>query len=283
MIDHAKLKSALKTLDSAPKAINAAKSKYTSELQTIRELEKGGNYSPNYINRQKEAAKKERDRTVKSLAESMITAYETVVENNDYSAEQLALDDPKFTNALNIVTLLGKNMPHSTQASVLAQFRGNPAALSVLEQAYRKNGLYFADMAHEMQKPISTQTLEEMQNCLAGYVYNAEQKGIYDLDTDKIYWSQGDYAKQAQRLGYDLENESVFDYALAEESRRLELASYSSDPDTRSHAQAQSYALEKARLELAAARKNGGDEAGIFEKALAQVERLATLPSNGEG
>lgn len=282
MIDHAKLKSALKTLDSAPKAIEAAKSRYMAEMQTIKEQEASGKFAPVQIKASREQAKKEKDRVIKALAESMKPALKTVRENNDYTGEQLSLDDAKFSNALSVINMLGHSMPLSTQASILGQFRGNPAALSVLEQAYKKNNLYLSSVAHEMQQPVNSQALDEMGEALAFYDHNAA-KGIYDLDYDKIRWTHKAFAEQAERMGYDTTSENPYDYALAEESRRLELDSYSSDPDTRARATAQRFALEKARLELAETRKSGGDEAGIFEKALAQVERLTTLPSNGEG
>ena len=46
MIDHAKLKAALKTLDSAPKAIDAAKARYRTKMQEIKEMEASGKYAP---------------------------------------------------------------------------------------------------------------------------------------------------------------------------------------------------------------------------------------------
>lgn len=282
MIDHKALKAALKTLDSAPRAIEAAKTKYRAEMNDIRAKESSGNYGPNNIRQMQEAAKRERDRAIKSLAESMKPALQTVRANNDYSGEQLSLDDPKFSNALTVIGMLGKSMPLSTQASILGQFRGNPAALSVLEQAYKKNGLYLASTAHEMQRPINSQALDEMEIALAYYDHSAAQ-GFPDFDYGKIRWTHQAFAEQAERLGYDTTDESPYAYALAEESRRLELDSYSDDPVTRARAQAQRLALEKGRMELEAARKNGTDEASAFERALAQVERLSTTPDTGAG
>lgn len=275
MIDHKKLKSALQTLDSAPKAISRAKSEYTSKMQGIRELERSGRYSPNYIKQAQDTARREKDRTVKAMAESMISALQTVRENNDYTGEALSLDDPKLTNALNITSMLGKKMPAATQANILAQFRGNPAALSVLEGAYRQNGLYFADMAHEMQRPINTQAMDEMERCLAGYVYNQKAHGVFDVDFAPATWTMGDFAKQAQRLGYDLSDESAYSFALNEELRRLDEASFKTeDPSARAAIFAQRTAILKAQREVTEARAAGKDEAAAFEHGLAQVERL---------
>ena len=276
MIDHAKLKAALKTLDSAPKAIDAAKARYRTKMQEIKEMEASGKYAPLNIKTAKTEAQRERDRTVKALAESMLPALETVKRNNDYTGEQIALDDPKFTNALNVISLLGKNVPLSTQASILSQFRGNPAALSVLEQAYKKNNLYMHTTAHEMQKPVSAAAIDDMETALSYYVYNA-QKGIYDFDTTKCHWTQHEFGEQAERLGYDTSAESPYAYALAEESRRLEAEQFTElDDKERVRNRAQLYAVQKAQRDLTNARTSGGDEAAVFEAALRQVERLAT-------
>ena len=66
-IDHRSLRQALRTLDEAPKKITQAKRQYSADLEEIRKLEKTGNYSPNYILREKEKSKKSATGLLKRL------------------------------------------------------------------------------------------------------------------------------------------------------------------------------------------------------------------------
>lgn len=274
-IDHKALKQALKTLDSAPKEITRAKERYSQQLAEIRKREASGDAAPNQIKQAREKAKAERDRVVKALAESMFPALETVRANNDYTAADLDLDDKKLQTALTIINSQGKNLSHALQVKLLAQFRGDPAALSVLEGAYKKNGLYFAGMAKEMQRPIGSQALEEMETALAYYSYYASQ-GIYDFDEKKVFWTRNAYADQAQRLGYDLDGEpDPYEYALSEMRRKIEEETFSDDPVARATVLARQWAVESAAREIANAKQSGKDEAGIFNEAIVRLQRLS--------
>lgn len=275
-IDHKALSQALRTLDSAPKEIKATKHRYEQTLSEIRMQEQTGNYSPNYIKQKRESAKTDHDRVVDRLAESMKSALAVVKANNDYSSAEVKLDDPKLTNAFNIVSAMGKNTPYNTQISILNQFRGNPAALQVLEGLYRNNGLYFEKLAKDMQKPISSQAIEEMERTLAYYDYNVKKKGIYDLPIDKqAYWTKGEFAEQATRLGYDLKNESdPYEYALTEMQRVLNEERIYGDTETKAIATAQSIALGNAMQEISEAKRTGADESSVFNNALKQFERF---------
>ena len=281
-IDHKALRQALKTLDSAPKEITRAKERYTQQLAEIRKREASGDAAPNEIKRAREKAKAERDRVVKALAESMFPALATVKANNDYTAADLDLDDKKLQTALTIINSQGKNLSHALQVKLLTQFRGDPAALSVLEGTYKKNGLYFSSMAKEMQRPISDSVLDEMEAALAYYSYYAAQ-GIYDFDEKRIFWTRNAYADQAKRLGYDLDGEAdPYEYALSEMRRQIEEDTFSDDPTAKATVLARQWAVESAARELANAKNTGKDEASIFNAAIVKLQSFSQTPAAEE-
>lgn len=273
-INHAALKQALRTLDESPKRITQAKQQYSTDLEEIRKLERTGNYSPNYIAKAKADAKEKRDRTIKTLVESLKPALATVKANNDYSTAELNLDDPKLQAALSIINTQGKNLAHNLQVTILSQFRGNPSALAVLEGAMKSHGLYFSGLAREMQKPISSEALENMTTALAFYDYGVMSKGIYDFDEKKIYWTQNAFKEQAQRLGYDLENgtEDAYVYALTELQRQAEEERFSPEEENSTKAAVRRMMLDSIKAEVADAKKNGQDEAEAFNRAIKRTK-----------
>lgn len=281
-IDHKALKQALRTLDEAPKKISQAKRQYSADLEEIRKLEKTGNYSPNYIAKAKADAKEKRDRAVKTLAESMKPALNVVRANNDYSTAELDLNNPKLQTALNIINGQGKNLAHNLQVQILNQFRGDPSSLAVLEGAMKANGLYFHSLAHEMQKSVSSEAINNMNSALNYFDYYAS-KGIYDFDEKKIYWTQNAFAEQAQRLGYDLEDgtQDAYNFALAELRRQAESERFG-DPNNSAEAWARKMALDMAQNEVTKARESGQDEAEAFNRAIKRIQQktaeMATEP-----
>ena len=272
MIDHTSLKKALKTLDSAPREVERAKEKYQKTLEDIRAEEAKGIWSPNNIRDRREKAKAERDRVIKGLTDSMKTALEVVKANNDYENTELNLDNPKLALAFNIINSTGKNLSYRQQVNLLNQFRGDPASLHVIEDAFKKHGLYFASLAHEMSKPISNEAIHDMEMVFAYADYDAG-KGIIDLPMDKARWTKNQFAEQAQRLGYDISNESdPYEYALAEMKRKLENDYFFSESkEEKVIASAQSMAVDAAMSEITEAKKSGSDEADIFNKAIARI------------
>ena len=277
-IDHRSLRQALRTLDEAPKKITQAKRQYSADLEEIRKLEKTGNYSPNYIAKAKADAKEKRDRAVKTLAESMKPALNVVRANNDYSTAELDLNNPKLQTALNIINGQGKNLAHNLQVQILNQFRGDPSSLAVLEGAMKANGLYFHSLAHEMQKSISSEAIDNMNAALNYFDYYAS-KGIYDFDEKKIYWTQNAFAEQAQRLGYDLEDgtQDAYTFALAELRRQAEQERFG-DPNNSAEAWARKMALDMAQNEVTKARESGQDEAEAFNRAVKRIQQKAAEP-----
>ena len=263
---------ALKTLDTAPKEIDKAKAEYRAKLDEIRQHEASRQWSPASLDRMKAEAKAKRDRTISGLADGMINAYNYVVTNNTYTGADLDLDDPKFNKAITLISVLGDKMPYDTQVSVLNQFRGNTAALAVLEEAYKKNHLYAASMAHDMQRPISSQAMENMSRTLNTYVYKRDFKGVIDFDIDEhSRWTKDAFGKQAQRLGLDMDSASdPYEFALEQMRSGLEEDMFNGKAS--SNSQALQWRLDLAKQEIARAKANGEDVASVFNAAMKRVE-----------
>ena len=263
---------ALKTLDTAPKEIDKAKAEYRAKLDEIRQHEASRQWSPAAIDRMKAEAKAKRDRTISGLADGMINAYNYVATNNTYTGADLDLDDPKFKTAVNLLSVLGNKMPYDTQVSILNQFRGNTAALAVLEEAYKKNNLYTASMAHDMQRPISGEAMTNMANTLNAYLYNKETKGIIDFDIDQYSrWTKNAFGQQAQRLGLDMDSASdPYEFALEQMRSGLEEDMFNGKAS--SNSQALQWRLDLAKQEIARAKANGEDVASVFNAAMKRVE-----------
>lgn len=266
------LAKALKTLDTAPKEIEKAKSEYRAKMDEIRQHEASRQWSPASLDRMKAEAKAKRDRTISGLADGMINAYNYVATNNNYTGADLDLDDPKFNKAITLISVLGDKMPYDTQVSVLNQFRGNTAALAVLEEAYKKNNLYAASMAHDMQRPISSQAMENMSRTLNTYVYKRDFKGVIDFDIDEhSRWTKDAFGKQAQRLGLDMDSASdPYEFALEQMRSGLEEDMFNGKASTNS--QALQWRLDLAKQEVARAKANGEDVASVFNAAMKRVE-----------
>lgn len=268
------LAKALKTLDTAPKEIDKAKAEYRAKMDEIRQHEASRQWSPASLDRMKAEAKAKRDRTISGLADGMINAYNYVATNNNYTGADLDLDDPKFNKAITLISVLGDKMPYDTQVSVLNQFRGNTAALAVLEEAYKKNHLYAASMAHDMQRPISSQAMENMSRTLNTYVYKRDFKGVIDFDIDEhSRWTKDAFGKQAQRLGLDMDSASdPYEFALEQMRSGLEEDMFNGKAS--SNSQALQWRLDLAKQEIARAKANGEDVASVFNAAMKRVEEF---------
>lgn len=263
---------ALKTLDTAPKEIEKAKYEYRAKLDEIRQHEASRQWSPASLDRMKAEAKAKRDRTISGLADGMVSAYNIVAANNTYTGADLDLDDPKFNKAITLISVLGDKMPYDTQVSILNQFRGNTAALAVLEEAYKKNHLYTASMAHDMQRPISGEAMENMAHTLNTYLYNKEDKGVIEFDIDQYSrWTKDAFGKQAQRLGLDMDSASdPYEFALEQMRSGLEEDMFNGKASKNS--QALQWRLDLAKQEVARAKANGEDVASVFNAAMKRVE-----------
>lgn len=262
---------ALKTLDTAPKEIEKAKYEYRAKLDEIRRHEASRQWSPASLDRMKAEAKAKRDRTISGLADGMVSAYNYVATNNTYTGADLDLDDPKFNKAITLISVLGDKMPYDVQINILNQFRGNTAALSVLEEAYKKNHLYTASMAHDMQRPISGEAMENMAHTLNTYLYNKEDKGVIDFDIDQYSrWTKDAFAQQIARLGLDDSASDPYEFALEQMRSGLEEDMFNGKASTNS--QALQWRLDLAKQEIARAKANGEDVASVFNAAMKRVE-----------
>lgn len=283
MIDHKELAKALRVLAESPKKIAEAEKKCKEALDEVKAREATGNWSPNAIKNGREDAYAERDRVCHALAHGMRSALETVRANNGLAEQPLDINNPKIQNAINVMSLLGKNLTYADQASILESFRGDPASLRFIKSAFEKNGLtYAAKQAADMMKPISTQAIEEMETVLAYHDYN-EKCGRYSFPIEKAMYTMGEFQRQLERFGYDPGTDTdPFSYALdlvAENITDAEMhPQYNPDTDpenaAREHARisAQKYKIAEARRQIANAKANGADASTVFNNAMRSIE-----------
>lgn len=275
-IDRKKMAESLKILAENPDKIKAVEKLYQQRLSEIKAEEKGGNLSPNAVAKKKAEAKEARDRTTHLLAHAMRPALEYVKANNDYTTIPIDLESSKLSRALDVASLLGRSMMFSDQVGILNQFRGDPSALRVLEATFRKNGnTWAADVAKEMQKPISTETLDQMNEVLSFFEYY-EAQGRFNFPAERMMWTHGNFKKQADRLGLDLDGVAdpyslMLDMTLdsLEETELANMQEADSEEVEKSKARiaAQRYKIELAKREIA----NGADPAKVVNKALSVV------------
>ena len=215
-INHKELSKALSVLASAPGKIAEAQEKCRQQIAAVDAKDKNL-WAPATLERERAAAREERDRVCHALARSMRPALETVKANNSLADEPLDINDPKIQNAINVISLMGKNLTYTDQISMLESFRGNPAALRFIQSAFKKNGMsYAAEQAGEMMKPVSSRAIEEMSEVLAFHDY-AEIQGRLDFPIERARWTKGEFQRQYDRLGYNPDTKAdPYSYALDE-------------------------------------------------------------------
>lgn len=259
MTDHNKLKAALKTMTTAPVEIRNADEEYRATLKDI-DAHKD-TYAPSYSRELKQKASDKRERLVSTLVKSMRGAIADIQENNSFEDEPLDFNNPKLQNAINTLNAVGGSLPASAQISMLESFRGDPAALKYLGTAFKKNGLFFADRAADMVKPISRQALED-----AAFVC-----GSYDYDgtapVERMRFTGGEFKRQAQRMGYDISDADPFLAALNAERDRIDT--------TNTKGTYRKLYLEKALQDYKAAKNGSGENpTDVFSKAVEHIEML---------
>ncbi len=202
-INHKELARSLDVIAQNPKKIKEAEEKCKAALADIRSKEASGNWSPNAIKRMRDEAIAERNRVCHALAHAMRPALETIKQNNSPSQEPLDINSPKIQNAVNVLSLMGKNLTFADQASILESFRGDPAALRFLQSAFQKNGLKFAaQQAGEMMRSVSQHAIDQVEEVLNFHDY-AERQGRYDFPADRMVWTHGEFQRQIDRMGLD--------------------------------------------------------------------------------
>ena len=293
MIDHKELSKALRVLAETPKKIADAQERCKDALAEVAVREKSGNWSPNAIRKGREDAIAERDRVIHALAHAMRPAMETVKANNNYADQPLDINSPKIQNAINVMSLMGKNLTFADQASILEGFRGDPAALRFVQSAFKKNGLnYAAQQAGDMMKPLSKQAIEEMETVLNFHDY-AESQGRLDFPIERAYWTKGEFQRQIERMGYDPGTDTdPYAYALDLLAERVDDAdkhpqyAMNENPveaaEERAKINGWKRDIAKARNELANAKSNGKDATSVFNSVMQSFEASNGFGASGE-
>lgn len=266
-IDHKNLARSLSVLAENPKKIKEAEEKCKAALAEIRSKEMSGNWSPNALKRMRDEAIAERNRVCHGLAHSMRSALETVKQNNSPAEEPLDINSPKIQNAVNVLSLMGKNLTFADQASLLETFRGDPAALRFLQSAFAKNGLRFAaQQAGEMMRSISQQAINQVEEVLNFHDY-AESQGRYDFPAERMMWTHGEFQRQIDRMGYEPSNADPFLTAIDDVADSY--ANETADPNAQGFYK---YLAQMAKTEIY---RDGKDGAEVFNKAVQDMELKA--------
>lgn len=290
-INHKDNSKALSVLMSAPGKIAEAQEKCRQQLAEIDAEERKGIWGKVTLDKRRQEARAERDRVCHALAHSMRPALETVKANNNLADEPLNIHDPKIQNAVNVISLMGKNLTFTDQISMLESFRGNPAALRFIQSAFKKNGLtYAAEQAGEMMKPISNQALAEMEEVLAFHDF-AEAQGRLDFPIERAAWTKSEFGRQYDRMGYNPETKAdPYSYALEEAMNGLKEQEFDAlseaDPEQAAKAKAwiaaQKLKIAVAQRDVAKAKESGGDVAEAFNRAMKAVESAQGAEANAE-
>lgn len=280
--DRKKMTHHLNILDTTPKEISRQQQIYRDTLAAIDAEEKKGIWGKVTLDKRREEARAERDRTCHALAHRMRESLNYVAENNNYGdTETINFEDPKLQSALRTIDYMGKDLSYADQLSILNRFRGDVGALRVIEKAFAKNGLYMKSAAKELQKTIPERALKEMSEVLAFHDY-AEMQGRFDFPIERATWTKGEFAKQLERLSLDTTDaadpySAVLD-AAADQIRADRDAAIFSDMDDTQKAlekakyEAQLYKLQHAQKEMKEAQARGDNPATVLNRELAKLE-----------
>ena len=196
--DKARLQTALRTLDQGPKRIAAHREQYKTDT-TFSDAIKD-KYSEKYMDGLRAEAQAKRDKAIEGEVNEIRSALEVVKELRDFGSESIDIMNPKLQSAITIVSTLGRDLPASEQLSIAEQFRGDIGSLKFLSQLYKKNHYFYADQVADMAKPIPQQAMDDIAYCVNRYDYC----GKWDEDSDShIYWNPNEFARAANRLGFD--------------------------------------------------------------------------------
>lgn len=272
-INHSEKKKALKIMSEAPDSLRRAENLYKERLAAIREKELTGNWSPNTIKADRTRAREDYDLVAKRLIGQMKNAVYTINDNNSFDGESADFADPKFQSALTFINMMGHDMSAVDQINMLENFRGNPGALNALGAAMKKKGLYFADRAKEMCKTIPEQALEDAAYVVGKYEYNGE------VDWGRMRWSKDEFAKAAQRYGYDMSDApDPFISALMDARDSIPIAG---DDKEQMRSGAAKLSLDLAIRDMQKAKQTGeGNAEQIFSDAIRRMERLTANPQS---
>lgn len=204
----ASYKSALKVLDRSPKAIKQAKAAYDEGDAYMKANQK--NWSENGRRDFYAALREKRDQAIQAEVKKMESAVSTLRSLREYPGETIDLNSTALQNALRIVEMMKGKLPYNQQISIAESFRGQPATLTFLADVYQANGINenMVQYVRDMAKPLSLNALEEMEV----NIYRAQYTG--DWDDGRVWFVKKEFARTAERLGYDMDGHDPYTEAL---------------------------------------------------------------------
>lgn len=268
----------LKIVATTPKEIARQQEAYKARLAEIKQEEQRKIWGEATLNKWREEARAERDRTGHALAKRMRTALEYVAANNDYAQnETINFSDPKLKDALRTIDYMGKDLSPADQAAMLSSFAGDIGALRVLEKAFSKNKLYMANAAHEMQKSIPEQAIKEAAEVLAFHDY-AESQGRFDFPAERMMWTHGAFQKQLDKL--NLVDDTTDPYsavldAVADQIRADMDGMNGEQNEDKAKRQAELWKIQSAKKEMQEAQARGENPATVLNRELAKLDKPA--------
>ena len=268
----------LKIVATTPKEIARQQEAYRARLAEIKQEEQRKIWGEATLNKWREEARAERDRTGHALAKRMRTALEYVAANNDYAQnETINFSDPKLKDALRTIDYMGKDLSPADQAAMLSSFAGDIGALRVLEKAFSKNGLYMKDAAREMQKSIPEQAIKEAAEVLAFHDY-AESQGRFDFPAERMMWTHGAFQKQLDKL--NLVDDTTDPYsavldAVADQIRADMDGMNGEQSEDKAKRQAELWKIQSAKKEMQEAQARGENPATVLNRELAKLDKPA--------
>jgi len=278
--DKKELAKSLKILATAPAEIEKQKQAYRDKMKEIDAEERKGIWGKVTLDGRRKEALKARNDICNRLVDSMVTAYNFVVTNNNYAdSETIDFDNARLQNVLKMIDIMGKDMSATDQMAILSEFRGNIGALRVIEKSFAKNGLYMKSAAREMQKPVPEEALDQMERVLNKAVY-AKAGGMLDFNFDICKWTHSAFGKQLEKLGLDSDADpyaAVLDAAagnLSTEINELELSNLpqSEKASAISRKKAELLRLQLTKDEVRKARENGENPASMINRQLSKME-----------
>ncbi len=266
MIDHKKMKDALKIVNEVPKSVERAEKLYQERLAEIKTREATGDWGRNKIAADRQSAKEDRDRVVSRLMGQFESAVVTIKENNSFGGALADFADPKFQAALSFIGTVGHDMSPSDQIGLLEQFKGQPGQLNALGAVMKKHNMFFSNRAQELTKTISNQALEDATYVIGLYKYNGK------VDFGRMRWTKDEFDKFGERNGYDMEDAP--DPYLAALSDARNNISISDDPMEEARNKAKRMKIDLAIQDVKKAVVNGNVEE-VFTKAVRGIEGAA--------
>lgn len=268
----------LKIVATTPKEIARQQDAYKARLAEIKQEEQRKIYGEATLNKWRDEARAERDRTGHALAKRMRASLEYIAANNNYAQnETINFSDPKLKDALRTIDYMGADLSPADQAAMLSSFAGDIGALRVLEKAFSKNKLYMASAAHEMQKSIPEQAIKEAAEVLAFHDY-AESQGRFDFPAERMMWTHGAFQKQLDKLNLVDDTTDPYSAVLdaVSDQIRADMDSMSEDQaEDKAKRQAELWKIQSAKKEMKQAQERGENPATVLNRELAKLDKPA--------